>query len=36
MEPILSDGCVDLENFSPWKDVDICAGPPFTSLYIQV
>lgn len=42
MEPILSDGCVDLENFSPWRegkglskeltDVDNCFGPPFTSL----
>lgn len=20
MEPITSDGCVDLENFSPWRE----------------
>lgn len=42
MEPIISDDCVDLENFSPWRegkglskeltDVDNCFGPPFTSL----
>lgn len=47
MEPILSDGCVDLENFPPGgrgregvvqriTDVDNCARPPFTSLLIQV
>lgn len=41
MEPIISDGCVDLENVSPWRegkglskeltDVDNCFGPPFPS-----
>lgn len=42
MEPIISDGCVDLENFPPWRegkglskeltDVDKCFGRPFPSL----
>lgn len=42
MEPIISDGCVDLENVSPWRegkglskeltDVDNCFGRPFPSL----